>query len=38
MEEDREIYIVLGRPFLDIVGAFIDVKGGSLVLNIGNEK
>ena len=38
MEEDREIPLLLGRPFLATAGAVIDVKHGRLSLNIGGEK
>ncbi|XP_020270991.1 uncharacterized protein LOC109846180 [Asparagus officinalis] len=38
MEEDSNIPIILGRPFLATAGAIIDVKNGSLTLNIGGEK
>ncbi|XP_020258775.1 uncharacterized protein LOC109835201 [Asparagus officinalis] len=37
IEEDSNIPIILGRPFLAIVGAIIDVKNGRLSLNIGGE-
>ncbi|CAM9000390.1 unnamed protein product [Rhodiola kirilowii] len=38
MEEEKETPIILGRPFLATAGAVIDVRQGSLVLNISNEK
>jgi hypothetical protein len=38
MEEDKEVPIILGRPFLRTAGALIDVKNGTLTLNIGDEK
>ena len=38
MEEDQEIPIILGRPFLATRGALIDVKNGKLTLTIQDEK
>ena len=38
MEEDAEIPIILGRPFLAIAGALIDVKNGKLTLKVGEEE
>ncbi|XP_078162050.1 uncharacterized protein LOC144557355 [Carex rostrata] len=38
MEEDKEVPIILGRPFLRTAGAIIDVFNGTLTLNIGEEK
>ncbi|CAM8895886.1 unnamed protein product [Rhodiola kirilowii] len=38
MEEEKETPIILGRPFLATTGAVIDVRRGSLVLNISNER
>ncbi|XP_058009636.1 uncharacterized protein LOC131183241 [Hevea brasiliensis] len=38
MEEDVQIPIILGRPFLATVEAIIDVKNGRLNLKIGDEK
>ena len=38
MEEDRQIPIILGRPFLATAGAIIDVKHGKITLEIGEEK
>ncbi|XP_056695201.1 uncharacterized protein, partial [Spinacia oleracea] len=38
MEEDRQIPIILGRPFLHTAGAIIDVKNGKLTLNVGDDK
>ena len=38
MEEDRQIPIILGRPFLATAGAIIDVKRGKITLEIGEEK
>ena len=38
MEEDRQIPIILGRPFLATTGAIIDVKREKITLDIGEEK
>ena len=38
MEEDRQIPIILGRPFLITVGAIIDVKRGKILLEIRDNK
>ncbi|XP_019181691.1 PREDICTED: uncharacterized protein LOC109176757 [Ipomoea nil] len=38
MEEDAKIPIILGRPFLATAGAVINVKRGTLVLEIGDDK
>ncbi|XP_050919113.1 uncharacterized protein LOC127136618 [Lathyrus oleraceus] len=38
INEDSHIPIVLGRPFLAIVGAIIDVKKGRLTFEVGEEK
>ena len=38
MEEDSQIPIILGRPFLATAGATIDVKNGRLSLHVGEEK
>lgn len=38
MEEDQQISIILGRPFLATAGAVIDVKNGKLTLQVGEEK
>ncbi|XP_073285458.1 uncharacterized protein [Primulina huaijiensis] len=37
MEEDREIPLILGRPFLATVKALIDVHKGELVLRLNDE-
>jgi len=37
MEEDNQIPILLGRPFLATAGAIIDVKHGKLAFNVGKE-
>ncbi|XP_074357782.1 uncharacterized protein LOC141697356 [Apium graveolens] len=38
MEEDSQIPIILGRPFLCTAGAVIDVKNGTLTLSVGDDK
>jgi len=38
IEEDSQIPILLGRPFLANVGAVIDVKNGKLAFHVGDEK
>ena len=37
MEEDTQVPLLLGRPFLAIGAAFIDVKKGELTLKVGEE-
>ena len=37
MEEDTQVPLLLGRPFLAIVAALIDVKKGELTLRVGDE-
>ncbi|XP_056685779.1 uncharacterized protein [Spinacia oleracea] len=37
MEEDSQIPIILGRPFLCTAGVVIDVKSGSLTLSVGDD-
>ncbi|KAL5570136.1 hypothetical protein UlMin_026711 [Ulmus minor] len=37
MEEDKDIPIILGRPFLATGGAIIDVRGGKLTLQVDDE-
>ncbi|XP_050889481.1 uncharacterized protein LOC127094731 [Lathyrus oleraceus] len=38
IKEDSHITIILGRPFLAIAGAIIDVKKGKLTFKVGEEK
>ncbi|XP_021640314.2 uncharacterized protein LOC110635332 [Hevea brasiliensis] len=38
MEEDVQILIILGRPFLATTEAIIDLKNGRLTLKVGYEK
>ena len=37
MEEDTQVPLLLGRPFLAIGAALIDVQKGELALRVGNE-
>jgi hypothetical protein len=37
IEEDSQVPILLGRPFLATAGAIIDVKNGKLAFNVGKE-
>lgn len=37
MGNDSQIYILLGRPYLAILCALIDVKIGKLTLSIGDD-
>ncbi|XP_022873279.1 uncharacterized protein LOC111392222 [Olea europaea var. sylvestris] len=38
MEEDKDVPIILGRPFLATARALIDVQQGQLTLRLGEEK
>ena len=38
MEEDKEVPLVLGRPFLATGATLIDVKKGELTLRVGIEE
>ena len=38
MEENQEVPIILGRPFLAIKQALIDVKNRELTLSVGDEE
>ena len=38
MEEDKEIPIILGRPFLAIGRAMIDIQGGELKLRVQEDE
>ncbi|XP_022864926.1 uncharacterized protein LOC111384826 [Olea europaea var. sylvestris] len=38
MEEDQEIPLILGRPFLPTGGPLIDVQGGHLTLRVNQEE
>ena len=37
MEEDNQVPLLLGRPFLETGAALIDVQKGELTLRVGNE-
>ena len=37
MEEDNQVPLLLGRPFLVTEAALFDVKKGELTLRVGNE-
>ena len=37
IEEDKHVPLLLGRPFLAIGAALIDVKKGELTLKVGYE-
>jgi len=37
IEEDNQVPILLGRPFLATAGAIIDVKHGKLAFNVGKD-
>ncbi|XP_057990558.1 uncharacterized protein LOC131172944 [Hevea brasiliensis] len=38
MEEDVQVRIILGKPFLATAGAIIDVKNGQLNLKVGDKE
>ncbi|XP_056688773.1 uncharacterized protein [Spinacia oleracea] len=38
MEEDAQVPIILGRPFLATAGAIIDMKNGKITFEVGDEK
>ena len=37
IEEDKQVSLLLGRPFLATGAALIDVKKGELTLKVGDE-
>ena len=37
IEEDKQVPLLLGRPFLAIGATLIDVKNGELTLRVGDE-
>jgi hypothetical protein len=37
VDEDAQVPILLGRPFLATTGAIIDVKGGRIVFQVSDE-
>ena len=38
MEEDQQVPLILGRPFLGMVRTLIDVHKGNLILRINDEQ
>ncbi|XP_048231312.1 uncharacterized protein LOC107261384 [Ricinus communis] len=38
MEEDKQVLIILGGPFLATAGATIDMKNGKITFEVGDEK
>lgn len=38
MEEDRQVPLILGRPFLNTADAIIKVKGKELNLGVGEDR
>ena len=38
IEEDKQVLLLLGRPFLATGATLIDVKKGELTLGVGDEK
>ena len=38
MEEEKQVPLLLGRPFLTIGATLIDVKKGELTLRVGTEE
>ncbi|XP_039115823.1 uncharacterized protein LOC120251350 [Dioscorea cayenensis subsp. rotundata] len=38
VDDDVEVPLILGRPFLNTAGALIDVKGGKMTLRVGDEE
>ncbi|CAH9064555.1 unnamed protein product [Cuscuta epithymum] len=38
MDEDERVPVILGRPFLATAGAIIDVKKGTLKIEVGDER
>ncbi|KAJ1700987.1 hypothetical protein LUZ63_000766 [Rhynchospora breviuscula] len=37
MEEDREVPIILGRPFLRTAGVMMDARDGTIIVRVGGE-
>ncbi|XP_023768545.1 uncharacterized protein LOC111917118 [Lactuca sativa] len=37
MEEDHQVPIILGRPFLNTVGAIVDIRDSKLTLRVGED-
>ncbi|XP_039118011.1 uncharacterized protein LOC120253862 [Dioscorea cayenensis subsp. rotundata] len=38
VDDDVDVPLILGRPFLNTSSALIDVKGGRMILRVGEEK
>ena len=38
VDDDVEVPLILGRPFLNTSGALIDVRGGKMTLRVGEEQ
>jgi hypothetical protein len=38
MDEDPDTPLIIGRPFLNMAGTQIDVRGGKLTFEIGKKK
>jgi len=38
IDEDPQVHILLGRPFLATVGAIVDVKNGRIIFEVSDEK
>ena len=38
VDDDVEVLLILGRPFLNTAGALIDVKEGKMTLRVGDEQ
>ncbi|XP_039131793.1 uncharacterized protein LOC120268456 [Dioscorea cayenensis subsp. rotundata] len=38
VDDDVDVPLILGRPFLNTSGALIDVKGGKMTLRVGDEQ
>jgi len=37
IEEDHDVPIIIGRPFLATAGAIVDVKNGRIVFQVSDE-
>jgi hypothetical protein len=38
MEKDKEVPIILGRPFLRTVGVIVDMREGTLMVRVRDER
>lgn len=38
MDDDVEVLLILGCPFLNTSGALTDMKGGKMTLRVGDEQ